>query len=145
MNWTRSRTIKATLTGFALYFAVAGYLKYTYVPQPDPPPRFWIPFPPFPHFGDGSGFAYVAWLPPEYDELADSPDNPTRSPLMVFENEKPLGPAHSAHADIVKDGHGRFSHWKGVGLIFSPSDNGDPNVWKRYSVEPVKNGGRVSP
>jgi hypothetical protein len=48
------------------------------------------------------------------------------SPLLVYENDKLLGPAHSQHTDVEKIGGGRYSHWKGIGLLFSTSDNTDP-------------------
>ena len=58
-------------------------------------------------------------------------DDPTdahgHSPVMIYEDGKPLGPAHSNFADISKLGHGRFSYWTGQGFIFSTSDGSDPN------------------
>jgi hypothetical protein len=54
------------------YFAVASYLKYSYVPRPDPPSnRIWLNGP-FIRFGS-SGTAYVAATP--FDQLADSVDD----------------------------------------------------------------------
>jgi hypothetical protein len=75
----------------------------------------------------GNGFAYSTALP-QLDELSDSPDAPMRSKIAVCENEYLLRPAHSVHAEIGKIGLGRFSHWMGIGIIFSSSDNSDPNV-----------------
>ena len=49
------------------------------------------------------------------------------SPVIVYEDGKPLGPAHSNFADISTLGHGRFAYWTGQGLIFSTSDGSDPN------------------
>jgi len=116
--WTTSRTIKVALAGFAVYFAVAAYLKYSYVP----------PLPP--KFARSSGYSFIAR---EFglDGIADSPENPTRSPVIVLEDGKPLGPPHSVHADISYIGHGRFSHWRSIGIIFSTSDNINPNVNRR--------------
>ena len=114
--WTRSRTLKAALAFTVLYFAIAGYLKYTYVPQPDGQKRFR-------RLGN---FSYL--LPAaEIDELADSLDDPTRSPIMLYEDGLALGPPHSVHIEIRTIGHGRFSHWKKMGIIFSSSDNSNPN------------------
>ena len=42
---------------------------------------------------------------------SDGVDKPRRSRLVVKEDGKPLGPAHSLHADIAETGGGRFSHW----------------------------------
>ena len=49
------------------------------------------------------------------------------SPVMVYEDGRPLGPAHSNFADISKLGHGRFTFWTGQGLFFSTSDGSNPN------------------
>jgi hypothetical protein len=124
--------IAAALVAATVYFAVAGYLKSSYVPQPVPPnDRIWLTGP-FTKFG-ASGAAFIATIP--FDQLADGVDDRSRSPLVLYENEHPLGPAHSLHDDIAAIGQGRFSHWTGIGLVFSASDNSDPNAnWKRYSI-----------
>jgi hypothetical protein len=75
----------------------------------------------------GNSFAYSIALP-QLDELADTPDAPMRSQIAVCENDYLLRPAHSVHAEIGKTGLGRFSHWKDIGILFSTSDNSDPNV-----------------
>src|SRR5690348_14896622 len=61
----------------------------------------------------------------------------TRSRLVLCEDGNLIGPAHSLHADIVKEGGGRYSHW-GNSLIFSTSDNSNPNRNGRVyvAVEP---------
>ena len=57
------------------------------------------------------------------------------SNLILMESGKPLGPAHSAHADIRKDGKGRYSHWGARSLWFSTSDNSDPRTnGREYKV-----------
>ena len=87
---------------------------------------------PFEKFGV-PGVAYVAALP-KLDSLGDSQDAVTRSNLLVCENNNVLGPMHSAHPEIAKEGHGRYSHWINS-LIFSSSDNTNPNTNGRtYSV-----------
>ncbi|MBN1555613.1 MAG: beta galactosidase jelly roll domain-containing protein [Phycisphaerae bacterium] len=56
-------------------------------------------------------------------------DEMGRSTLKVYENGKPLGPAHSKHDDIRKLGGGRFSHLgnrRDQTLLLSTSDNTDP-------------------
>jgi SAM-dependent methyltransferase len=58
----------------------------------------------------------------------------TSSGLTIFENDRELGPAHSAHARIREIGRGAFSHW-GADLYFSTSDNSDPTRNGRtYSI-----------
>ncbi len=56
---------------------------------------------------------------------SDGEDNPRASTLVVKEDGKRLGPAHSLHADIAAAGGGRFSHWDSS-VVFSTSDNSDP-------------------
>jgi hypothetical protein len=87
------------------------------------------------------GFAYQAhtYLLAEY---ADSEPDNQRSPIILYENLTPLGPAHSAHADIQELGLGRYSHWSDNpksgwrtirGVLFSSSDNTDPRTnGRRY-------------
>ena len=55
------------------------------------------------------------------------------SNLELRENGLLLGPAHSVHADIRSQGHGRFSHWYNA-LYFSTSDGTDPRVNGRAYV-----------
>ncbi len=74
-------------------------------------------------FNREDGQAWVAHLP-EITALADSASKPWRSPLVVLENGTPLGPAHTSHGVIRKEGSGTFSHW-GEYLWFSSSDNSD--------------------
>lgn len=81
-----------------------------------------------------SGFRYTADLPtPNYwlfESLTDSPNRP-KSETELFEDNKPLGPTHSLHDDILELGLGRFSHW-GSTLYFSTSDNSDPRTNGRF-------------
>lgn len=86
--------------------------------------------PPFEHNRD------LAWRvdrmsPQDMKALLPYADDPTvehgHSPVVIYEDDKPLGPAHSTFADISKLGHGRFTFWIGQGLIFSTSDGSDPN------------------
>src|SRR4051795_10921500 len=77
-------------------------------------------------FMPGGDYCFITELPA--DLLAgDNPDDPLASPLMLFENGIELGPPHTVHAEIRKNGRGRFSHWQHT-LFFSSSDNSDPRV-----------------
>jgi hypothetical protein len=58
--------------------------------------------------------------------IADDVRRWERSPLRLFENDKPLHPAHALHYQIRRDGGGRYSHWQNR-LLFSTSDNSNPN------------------
>lgn len=64
---------------------------------------------------------------PQLSGLSDTAEAPTRSPAVVCENNRPLGPAHTQHGEIAAKGSGRFSH-TGLGFYFSSSDNSDPNT-----------------
>jgi Sulfotransferase family len=67
--------------------------------------------------------------------MADDVGQWKRSPLRLFEDDKPLGPAHSLHCWIRDPGLGRYSHWQ-ERLLFATSDNSDPNTNGRiYSFD----------
>jgi hypothetical protein len=113
---------------FAVYFPAASWLKYSYVPPQGPPGAISK----LTYFGkfDDSGIAFISYLY-KLRDIADTNDAADRSPVILYEDGKQLGPAHSVHADISTLGHGRFSHWKSAtfaGFIFSASDNSDPSL-----------------
>ncbi|HVY89003.1 MAG TPA: class I SAM-dependent methyltransferase [Hyphomonadaceae bacterium] len=83
-------------------------------------------------FNAAGGHAYTFNVP-ELADAADSPADHMRSRVMIYENDRPLAIAHCTHADVRGHGGGRFSHWNNE-LIFSASDNSDPN-WngRQYS------------
>jgi hypothetical protein len=57
------------------------------------------------------------------------------SDLVLLEDGKPLGPPHSAHAEIRKEGQGRYSHWGANKVWFAASDNSDPKTnGRQYKV-----------
>jgi len=71
----------------------------------------------------------------EFRNLGDSPEDPTKSPALLFENGRPLGPAHATDTDIATRGLGGYSHRKSHGMVFSTSDNSDPRTnGRRYYV-----------
>ena len=109
---------------FVVYFPIALWLKYSYAPQGPPGAIRKLIY--FRTFGD-SGVAFIN-LEQKLREIGDTAEAPERSPVILYEDGKPLGPAHSVHEDIAKFGHGRFSHWARVGFIFSTSDNSDPRT-----------------
>lgn len=76
------------------------------------------------------------WIAPVPDYVPSDKDS--ASSLVLFEDGRPLGPAHQGHDDIRRNGSGRFSHW-GAQLYFSTSDNTDPRAnGRRYHVEEVR-------
>lgn len=71
------------------------------------------------------GFAYIAGM--DFGEEGDK-YTANGSQLLLFEDGKPLGPAHSLHQAIRDEGGGRYSHWTRETLYFSTSDNTDPRT-----------------
>ena len=135
MRLTLRQFYVGSVVAGALGFPLVVALAWTDPPSSRPvydPSRIWLAGP----FQKASveGNAFIA-IVPQFDSLADAENHPSRSPLVLYENEKPMGPAHSVHSAIALKGAGRYSHWQGVGVIFSASDNTDPNWnWKRYSL-----------
>lgn len=121
-NCNRSRWAAFAAVATAVYFSAALLLRQSYVEaKPDGAiTRLTRPF-----HTDGSNLAFIVEKP-ELEDLSDSADHPNRSPLWLYEGRQPLGPAHSPHIEIARLGHGRFSHWTGLGFIFSTSDNSNP-------------------
>jgi hypothetical protein len=79
------------------------------------------------------GYAYRVALP-SLASLSDTAANLTFSPTLMCEDKLVLGPPHTVHAEIVRDGWGRFSHY-GDSVIFSSSDNSDPNSnGRQYTI-----------
>ncbi|HKS62787.1 MAG TPA: class I SAM-dependent methyltransferase [Xanthobacteraceae bacterium] len=78
-------------------------------------------------------------LPMPFDAApGDSGEAPQKSALELFEDGRPLGPAHAAHDVVRNAGAGAFSHWHDS-LYFSTSDNADPrSSGRRYTARAVR-------
>lgn len=86
---------------------------------------------PFQHV---DGFAFATAVRAEAFPISDGVGDPMASWLILSEDGVDLGPAHTAHQLIARDGGGAFSHWNGQ-LWFSASDNSDPNTnGRRYEA-----------
>jgi hypothetical protein len=62
---------------------------------------------------------------------ADEEGNMNQSTLQLFENDYLLGPQHISSDDIANEGDGLYLFWRsdsGKWIIFSTSDNSDPNT-----------------
>lgn len=80
-----------------------------------------------------AGLCYLTPIPPNVPS-----DETGLSPLWLFEDGRPLGPAHTVHDDIRRLGGGRYSHW-GCWLYFSASDGSDPRTNGRlYSFAEIE-------
>jgi hypothetical protein len=133
-RWTKSARFACALFATAAYFLMAYWLTITYQPRNLIGEKVLLFRPYIIHLD--SRFAAMA-RDVFFSGDADSVDNNERSTLLLYEDDRLLGPAHSTHADIAKLGMGRFSHWRNNGsvIIFSSSDNSDPNTNGRiYSV-----------
>ncbi|GEM_PF-3912100 len=78
------------------------------------------------------GLSYVARLSLDA-ECGDSTGDQRHSRWVLLEDDVPLGPAHSLHADVEAKGGGRYSHWVDS-VIFSSSDGSDPRTNGRQYV-----------
>ena len=76
------------------------------------------------------GHSYQVTLP-ELTSYADTAANAFASPIVILEDGKSLGPPHTVHVDIAKNGNGAFSHW-GNSIYFSSSDGTDPTTNGRH-------------
>lgn len=119
---------------FAAYFALATWLDLSFV-NPAPTGRLVVKLlPPFTSVG---GHAFIgAPIPGDAKTLSRLGDDPAvsdshRSPVVVFEDKRPLGPAHSNFREISQNGLGHYAHWRDQGIMFSTSDNSDPNENRR--------------
>jgi hypothetical protein len=120
---------------YAAYLPIALRLQHAYVPPAHrlPPPRIaakpWALGPISPW--DNGGFAFHAHVD-VFEPLEENNDADQHSPVVLYEDGKPLGPARSMIADIMSKGGGRYTHAKGTGFIFSSSDNTDPRKNGRH-------------
>ncbi|UQD96757.1 hypothetical protein [Bradyrhizobium japonicum] len=86
--------------------------------------------PPFDHH---TNYAYVVGVAAGWSEVDDEHGEQS-STIEVYENGVRLGPAHSSVSDVVMIGGGRYRYMEvdsvnhTSGIIFSTSDNTDPNT-----------------
>jgi hypothetical protein len=118
------RILLCTILLFAACAPAALWLRHSYVPIEEPKGTLYrmVSFYKAPH-----GFAYVSRTD-NPKALADTPSEPRRSPIVIYEDGKALGPSHSPREDVERIGLGRFSHLRDVGYVLSTSDNSDPNT-----------------
>lgn len=124
------RTLVVALIGlFAIYFPTALWLDRSYV-EDRPAGQILIPlYPPFAHM-NGNAFTANLLRLPDAQKLAELSNNPAiendnRSPFVVYEGHAEVGKGNATYQDIVA-GFGRYNNWP-TGLVFSASDNTDPN------------------
>jgi hypothetical protein len=126
-----SRTNKtiAAVAAFAIYFTLAARSKWTWV---DPVPKGKVVVRlerPFERYMTYGASCYQIRSQEIFESLADTDDDQTRSPVLLYEDNKLLGPPHSPIEDVGRLGGGRYVHLKRT-LVFSASDNSDINTNK---------------
>ena len=77
------------------------------------------------HYPHHKGHAYLFDMPVQL--ACDDEDDRGRSRVVLYEDDRPLGPPHAMHKNVMRVGGGLFSHW-GDRLFFSTSDGSDPNT-----------------
>jgi hypothetical protein len=87
---------------------------------------------PLRNFIHDEGFSWAAHAP-ELKVYSDGPDALVRSPVIVLENDRALGPPHSSHASIRTQGGGAYSHWMDQ-VLLSTTDDSNPNDNGRHYV-----------
>jgi hypothetical protein len=125
------KIIGLAMAAFAIYLPVAFMVGRSYVPKPMP---------------DGAAVEKLLVITPVHrhayraqtyrlEGYADSDLNNQRSPVMVYEDMTPLGPARAQRAEVEDLGRGRFYHSTVAGapeswryVVFSTSDNSDPRT-----------------
>jgi hypothetical protein len=119
---------KVILLIVPLYSAAAALSEWLYH-DPRPPGRIATPL--LRPFKWQAGFAFTATFFPDQTEILTFADDTASAPtsaLRIYENGKPLALPRSNYGDISRIGNGHFAFWKDQGLIFSTSDNSDPNA-----------------
>jgi hypothetical protein len=63
---------------------------------------------------------------PSLAGVGDTDTEMRRSPVVMCEDDKTIGPPHTPFAEIVRLGLGRFSNYRAE-VVFSSTDNSNPN------------------
>ncbi len=128
LSWNRRAGWIVGLTAIAAYFALAEWSRRSFV---DLTPKGKVVIQLFRPF-EMQGNVAISYPFPTNKLLAfaddENVDHDRRSPVVIYENSKPLGPAHNPYAEIRDYGMGRFSFWRHQGFVFTASDNSDPNT-----------------
>jgi hypothetical protein len=127
VRWSRTNKTIAAVSAFAVYFALAGWSKLSWI---DPVPKGRVLFRlerPFELYREHGVSCYQLRAQEIFEALADTDEDPRRSPVLLYEDNRLLGPPHSRIEDVGLLGRGRYSHSK-RGLVFSASDNSDINA-----------------
>lgn len=122
------------IAAFAVYLPTALWVSKDFVLYPEPPGRV---VEAVQGMSREKGNLYRSRMS-KLHRYADASEDNMRSPVILYENLTPLGPARSYLRDIQDTGLGRFSfvHFgedTRSFLVFSTSDNTDPSTnGRRY-------------
>ena len=122
----------AAVVALALYFGLAEGLRRSFV-NPAPEGHIVVRLNrPFEKHGEFGVTSYQLRSIQSFQNATDSVDRKKRSPVLLYENNRLLGPGHSSLDQVAQLGRGRYLH-SSLGFVFSASDNTDPNVnGRRY-------------
>jgi hypothetical protein len=131
LRWGKGSILVSAVVAFAIYFGLAEWLRHSFV---DPTPRGGVVVRlsrPFERQGEFGVASYELRSIQSFRDATDLSDGKGNSPVLLYENNRLLGPAHSSLDDVSHSGRGRYSHTMN-GLVFSASDNTDPNLNGRH-------------
>lgn len=132
LSWNRRTKWIVGLAAIAAYFALAEWSRWSFTdltPKGEVVIQLFRPFEVHGNVAFSNHAGTDKLLAFADDEEAGDAGS---SPVVIYENDKRLGPAHSSYADIRDQGMGRFAFWRRFGLVFTASDNSDPNTNGRY-------------
>ena len=89
---------------YALYLPLALWISHSYVPRPMPPEPRWQLL----RFEPVEGVAFRSRPHQLLRHFEDDQPAAQRSPVILYEDDKPMGPAHSLHHDVEYVGNGRY-------------------------------------
>lgn len=139
-----SRVIFAALCVALFNIPLVAWSERSYVPPPPPPcaNAYKLPLPSRIY---AEGFVYSAPVPAQFEPYADEDNDAQKSPVLLYEEDKPLPMPHSRGWVIAEQGRGRYSLQRGH-IYFSSSDNSDPrsNLRSYWLVMPDGIGWQVA-
>ena len=116
LAWNRRTKWIAGLAAIAAYFALAEWSRWSFAdltPKGEVVIQLFRPFEVHGNVAFSNHAGTDKLLAFADDEEAGDAGS---SPVVIYENNKALGPAHSSYADIRDQGMGRFSFWRGSGF-----------------------------
>ena len=130
-RWGKGSVALTVVVAFAIYFGLAEWMRRSFVdPTPDGSVVVRLTRPFEKHGTYGVASYQLRSLEP-FKDSTDGADGKRRSPVLLYEDGRLLGPAHSSMAEIAGSGRGRYLH-STLGFVFSASDNTDPNLNGRH-------------